>query len=90
MPDMWKITDPESRVTAEAIEERAIRYEVNGFPAWIDCGLIGTLEQVVLHYRVEPTVEVDLRGPMDGSFIVRWSELAPTEPSRGSSAPPSR
>lgn len=74
MPDMWKITDPECKVTAEAIEPCAVRYEIEGFPAWIDCGVIGTLEQVVLHYGVEPTIEVDLRGPMLATLVVRWSE----------------
>ena len=45
-----------------------------GFPGWLDCGLIGTLEQVVLSRDAEPEIDVVLHGPEHGEFTVRLSE----------------
>jgi Protein of unknown function (DUF2378) len=72
MPAMWKVTDPQNEVLAYEPEAGAVRFEVSGFPGWIDCGLIGTLEQVVINHRVEPVIDVELLEPMRGNFVVRW------------------
>lgn len=74
MPQMWKVTDPTNEVVAEAIEEHAVRLEVNGFPCWIDCGLLGTLEQVVLNTGCEPSLDVALHGPSRATILVRWEK----------------
>jgi uncharacterized protein (TIGR02265 family) len=71
MPAMWKVTDPSSRVVAIERGPREVHFEVHGFPGWIDCGLIGTLEQVVLSREAEPEIDVALFGPEHGEFTVR-------------------
>ncbi len=38
---------------------------------WIDCGLIGTIEQVALNHDAKPVIDVELTGPMDGVLVVR-------------------
>jgi hypothetical protein len=48
MPAMWKVTDPTHSVLASEPRPGEVHFEVRGFPGWLDCGLIGTLEQVVL------------------------------------------
>lgn len=72
MPAMWKVTDPMHNVTASEPEPGAVHFEVHGFPGWIDCGLIGTLEQVVLSREVQPQIDVVLYGPEYGEFTVRF------------------
>ncbi|MEP7049012.1 MAG: DUF2378 family protein [Pseudomonadota bacterium] len=72
MPAMWKVTDPMYTVTASEPQVGAVHFEVRGFPGWIDCGLIGTLEQVVLSRDVEPQIDVVLYGPEHGEFTVRF------------------
>ncbi len=72
MPAMWKVTDPMHTVVASEPHPRTVHFEVHGFPGWIDCGLIGTLEQVVLSREVEPELEVVLYGPEHGEFTVRF------------------
>ena len=72
MPAMWKVTDPMHTVVASEPQPGTVHFEVHGFPGWIDCGLIGTLEQVVLSREVEPEIEVVLYGPEHGEFTVRF------------------
>ena len=73
MPDMWKITDPQNTVFAWEAEPGAVRFDIEGFPGWIDSGLIGTLEQIVINHDCVPCIDVELVGPMKGLFVVRWS-----------------
>jgi uncharacterized protein (TIGR02265 family) len=70
MPAMWKVTDPSHTVVATEQGPNEVHFEVRGFPGWIDCGLIGTLEQVVLSRNAEPEIEVILRAPEHGEFTV--------------------
>lgn len=72
MPKMWKATDPQHGVTASEPAAGVVRFEVDGFPGWLDCGVIGTLEQVVLNHRAVPAIDVELRGPALGVFDVTW------------------
>lgn len=74
MPAMWKVTDPSHVVTASEPEHGVVVFDVHGFPGWIDCGLIGTLEQVVMSRGAEPEIDVNLTGPERGTFHVRWYE----------------
>jgi hypothetical protein len=60
-------------VSASEPRPNEIVFEVRGFPGWIDCGLIGTLEQVVLSREAEPEIDVVLYGPEYGQFSVRYS-----------------
>jgi uncharacterized protein (TIGR02265 family) len=71
MPAMWKVTDPSHTVIASERGSDEVHFEVRGFPGWIDCGLIGTLEQVALSRDVEPEIEVVLFGPEHGEFSVK-------------------
>lgn len=72
MPKMWKATDPGTTAVATK-QADAVRLDVEGFPGWIDCGVIGTLEQVVLNFQCAPELDVQLHGPMKGTFTVRWT-----------------
>jgi uncharacterized protein (TIGR02265 family) len=72
MPAMWKVTDPNHTVVASERGPNEVLFEVRGFPGWIDCGLIGTLEQVVLSRGAEPEIDVVLYGPEFGEFAVRF------------------
>ena len=71
MPAMWKVTDPSHSVVATEFGPNEVHFEVRGFPGWIDCGLIGTLEQVVLSRDAQPEIEVVLFGAEHGEFTVR-------------------
>jgi uncharacterized protein (TIGR02265 family) len=71
MPAMWKVTDPSHTVVATERGPNEVHFEVHGFPGWIDCGLIGTLEQVVLSRDAQPELEVVLFGAEHGEFTVR-------------------
>jgi uncharacterized protein (TIGR02265 family) len=71
MPAMWKVTDPSANVVATELGPNEVHFEVRGFPGWIDCGLIGTLEQVVLSRDAEPEIDVVLFGTEHGEFTVR-------------------
>jgi uncharacterized protein (TIGR02265 family) len=71
MPAMWKVTDPSAVVVATERGPHEVHFEVHGFPGWIDCGLIGTLEQVVLSREAEPEIDVVLFGSEHGEFTVR-------------------
>ena len=71
MPAMWKVTDPSASVAATEYGPNEVHFEVRGFPGWIDCGLIGTLEQVVLSRNAEPEIDVVLFGAEHGEFTVR-------------------
>jgi uncharacterized protein (TIGR02265 family) len=71
MPAMWKVTDPSASVVATEAGPNEVHFEVHGFPGWIDCGLIGTLEQVVLSRKAEPEIDVVLLSPEHGQFTVR-------------------
>ena len=72
MPKMWKITDPSHTVLASEPRPNEVHFQVQGFPGWIDCGLIGTLEQVVLSRDAEPEIDVVLFGPESGEFSVHY------------------
>lgn len=72
MPKMWKVTDPSHSVLASEPRPNEVLFQVQGFPGWIDCGLIGTLEQVVLSRDAEPEIDVVLYGPEIGEFSVRF------------------
>jgi uncharacterized protein (TIGR02265 family) len=74
MPEMWKATDPCHTVIANPRGTNAIEFDVRGFPGWIDCGLIGTLEQVVIFRNATPSIEVALAGPERGTFLVRFEQ----------------
>ena len=71
MPAMWKVTDPSHTVVASEPSPDTVHFEVRGFPGWIDCGLIGTLEQVVLSREANPEIDVVLHAPDHGEFTVR-------------------
>ncbi len=71
MPAMWKVTDPSHTVIASERSPSEVHFEVRGFPGWIDCGLIGTLEQVVLSRNSRPEIDVVLFGPEHGEFTVQ-------------------
>jgi len=71
MPAMWKVTDPSAVVVATEPGPYTVHFDVRGFPGWLDCGLIGTLEQVVLSRDAEPEIDVALFGPEHGQFTVR-------------------
>jgi len=71
MPAMWKVTDPSHTVIATENSPTEVHFEVRGFPGWIDCGLIGTLEQVVLSRNARPEMDVVLFGPEYGEFTVQ-------------------
>jgi hypothetical protein len=73
MPEMWKATDPCHQVTATESGSTAVAFDVRGFPGWIDCGLIGTLEQVVMFRGATPSIDVELLGPERGTFLVKYS-----------------
>ena len=74
MPELWTVTDPGHRVSAtSAAGESAVRFEIDGFEGWIDCGLIGTLEQIVLGHRLEPAVDLALLSERSAELVVRWS-----------------
>jgi hypothetical protein len=75
LPAIWKATDPQSVVVAEQLEHRAIRLQVDGFPSWIDCGVLGTLEQIVMN-ACEPELDVTLASPMSAQIVVRWTPRA--------------
>jgi uncharacterized protein (TIGR02265 family) len=70
LPAMWQITDPWSRASAAVLDDGGVRFEVQGFPGWIDCGLIGTIEQVAMNQGGKPVIDVELEGPMNGVFVV--------------------
>jgi uncharacterized protein (TIGR02265 family) len=70
LPAMWQITDPWSRASAEPLDDGSVRFQVQRFPGWIDCGLIGTIEQVALNQGAKPVIDVELDGPMNGVFVV--------------------
>ena len=72
MPAMWKVTDPAHAVVASEPRPGEVHFEVRGFPGWIDCGLIGTLEQVVISRGATPEIDVLLSGPELGEFSVRY------------------
>lgn len=72
MPKMWKVTDPSHTVIASEPGPHEVLFQVQGFPGWIDCGLIGTLEQVVISRDAEPEIDVVLYGPESGEFNVRY------------------
>lgn len=71
MPAMWKVTDPSHTVIALERSPTEVHFEVHGFPGWLDCGLIGTLEQVVLSRTTTPEIDVVLFGPEHGEFTVK-------------------
>jgi uncharacterized protein (TIGR02265 family) len=73
MPAMWKVTDPTANVVASEPHMGEVHFEVRGFPGWLDCGLIGALEQVVLSRDAVPEIDVVLHGPEHGEFTVRLS-----------------
>lgn len=72
MPKLWKVTDPSHTVLASEPRPNEVLFQVQGFPGWIDCGLIGTLEQVVLSRDAQPEIDVVLYGPEHGEFIVHY------------------
>ncbi|MEO6599991.1 MAG: DUF2378 family protein [Polyangiaceae bacterium] len=72
MPKMWKVTDPSHTVLASEPGPDEVLFQVQGFPGWIDCGLIGTLEQVVLSRDAQPEIDVVLYGPEHGEFTVHY------------------
>ena len=72
MPAMWKVTDPSHTVLASEPRPNEVLFDVRGFPGWIDCGLIGTLEQVVISRGAQPEIDVVLYGPEYGEFTVRF------------------
>jgi uncharacterized protein (TIGR02265 family) len=74
MPQMWKVTDTMNEVVAEAIDDNTVRFEVHGFPGWIDCGLLGTLEQVVLNTGCEPSLDVSIHGASRATIVVKWEK----------------
>jgi uncharacterized protein (TIGR02265 family) len=74
MPQMWKVTDPTNEVVSDVVDEHAVRFEIHGFPAWIDCGVLGTLEQVVLNTACEPSLDVSLHGISRATVVVRWEK----------------
>ncbi|MBN8615137.1 MAG: DUF2378 family protein [Deltaproteobacteria bacterium] len=76
MPEMWALTDPGNDVVAHLVdgEARAIAFRFHGFEGWLDCGVIGTLEQVVIENRVAPTIDLALEAGWRAEMIVRWSE----------------
>jgi hypothetical protein len=74
MPAMWRVTDPTHSVLASEPRPGEMHFEVRGFPGWLDCGLIGTLEQVVLSRDAVLEIDVVLHGPEHGEFSVRFAK----------------
>jgi uncharacterized protein (TIGR02265 family) len=72
LPDIWRATDPQSSASATSIGPRHVAISVEGFPAWMDCGLIGTIEQIAMNQGVAPRIEVSLDTPTRGMFDVHW------------------
>jgi uncharacterized protein (TIGR02265 family) len=72
MPEVWRRTDPQNRVEATELSPQSIRFEVDGFPGWLDSGLLGTLEQVVMNHHGRPVLDVELRDVCHGTVVVRW------------------
>ncbi len=72
MPKMWKATDPQNVISAVEPEPDTVRIDIEGFPGWLDCGVIGTLEQVVMNHHHAPELDVELLGLAKGNITVRW------------------
>jgi uncharacterized protein (TIGR02265 family) len=81
LPQIWKKTDPQSTVVVDERPDASVRFVVDGFPSWLDCGFIGTLEQVVMNHRCDPEIDVHLTGPTRGTFVVSWTVRGTTPPS---------
>jgi uncharacterized protein (TIGR02265 family) len=72
MPQMWKATDPKS--AAHSTEHAdGVKLTLAGFHGWLDCGVIGTLEQVVMNYGARPTLIVEEFSPTRANIDVRWT-----------------
>jgi hypothetical protein len=70
---MWKLTDPRNEVTSEPVGEHAVRLDIRGFPGWIDCGVLGTLEQVVRNTGCEPALDVTLHAAAHATIVASWT-----------------
>jgi hypothetical protein len=77
MPAMWSKTDPSNQTAAFREGDAAVRFEIRGFEGWIDCGVVGTLEQVVLNHRHLPTVELLQYDASHAELIVRVRPESP-------------
>lgn len=78
MPEMWAVTDPGNDVSARAVPDdaHAVAFQLRGFEGWLDCGVIGTLEQIVIEHRRRPTIDLRLTSEWQAEMVVRWSETA--------------
>lgn len=61
-------------VTARSIETRAVEITMRDSNPWLDCADLGTLEGLVMHYDVEPRIEVELTSPVDATYLIRWRD----------------
>jgi hypothetical protein len=75
MPEIWAVTDPGNDVTARTMDgdASAIVFHLDGFEGWLDCGVIGTLEQVVMEHRATPSIDLSLEHEWRAKMIVRWT-----------------
>jgi len=76
LPSVWKITDPHSDTSAEDLPDGRVRFRVHGFPGWLDCGLIGAIEQVVMNHGGDSVIDVELTGESEGVLFVSLTPRA--------------
>lgn len=71
-PDAFAQSRDGGTVKSRSIEARAVEITMHDSNPWLDCADLGSLEGLVMHYDVEPRIEVELTSPVDAVYLVRW------------------
>ncbi len=73
-PRMMSSVTNYGSVAAEKIAERHWRYHYKDYYSWLDCGDVGVIEGLLVHYGKVPHLTVAITGPFEMWLDIKWRE----------------
>ncbi len=71
-PKMFSAMTNYGSVTAERKGDRHWLYHYTDYYGWVDCGDVGVIEGLLMHYGMEPRIEIASGAPFDLWMDIRW------------------
>jgi uncharacterized protein (TIGR02265 family) len=73
-PRMFSAVTSFGTVEVERVRERHWLYHYKDYYSWLDCGDLGVLEGLLMHYGMTPTMRLAMNGPFEMWLELKWDE----------------
>jgi uncharacterized protein (TIGR02265 family) len=79
-PKMYSSMTNFGKIDADRVGDRHWRYHYVDYYSWIDCGDVGVIEGLLMHYGHDPKLTIATDGPFEMWMDIQWTEKARAAP----------